>query len=204
MKIPSWKEIWYFIWEDNSIYSWLVNIVLAFVLIKFIVYPMLSMILSTSFPIVAVVSSSMEHRLEFDAWWGNNKNWYQSAGITKEEFLSYPMRNGFNKGEIIFLIGKQPKDIKRGDIIVFRSGRPDPIIHRVVKFKQINGEFIFSTKGDNNKGQLKDFFVDETTIHQSQVIGVSVFRIPWLGYVKIFSTDLVCKAYPFKFCLAQR
>ena len=62
----TWKKIWYFIWEDNSIWSWIVNIILAFVLIKFIVYPGLGLILSTSHPVVAVVSESMEHNGNFD------------------------------------------------------------------------------------------------------------------------------------------
>lgn len=57
-----WKKFWYFIWEDNSIWSWLANIVLAFVLIKFLVYPGLGIVLGTDYPIVAVVSESMEHR----------------------------------------------------------------------------------------------------------------------------------------------
>jgi len=56
------KKVWYFIWEDNSVWSWIVNIALAFVLIKFIVYPGLGLLLDTSHPVVAVVSSSMEHK----------------------------------------------------------------------------------------------------------------------------------------------
>jgi signal peptidase I len=55
------KKIWYFIWEDDSLLSWFVNIVLAFVIIKFVIYPVLGFFLATSFPIVAVVSGSMEH-----------------------------------------------------------------------------------------------------------------------------------------------
>lgn len=58
----AFRKVWHFIWEDNSIWSWIVNIILAFVLIKFIVYPLLGFVLGTNFPIVAVVSSSMEHR----------------------------------------------------------------------------------------------------------------------------------------------
>lgn len=56
-----WKKVWYFIWEDNSIWSWVANVLLAFILIKFIVYPGLGFLLGTNFPIVAVVSESMEH-----------------------------------------------------------------------------------------------------------------------------------------------
>ncbi|MBI2647602.1 signal peptidase I, partial [Candidatus Woesearchaeota archaeon] len=64
--MTSWKNIlkkvWYFIWEDNSIWSWLINIILSFVLIKYILYPSLGLLLQTSHPVVAVVSESMEHR----------------------------------------------------------------------------------------------------------------------------------------------
>jgi signal peptidase I len=56
------KWFWWFIWEDNSILSWIVNVVLAFVIIKFLVYPGLGFALQTSHPIVAVVSGSMEHK----------------------------------------------------------------------------------------------------------------------------------------------
>ena len=80
------KKTWYFIWEDDSIWSWIVNIILAFVLIKFIVYPGLGFILSTSHPVVAVVSESMEHNMEFDEWWEKNKDWYIENGINKEYF----------------------------------------------------------------------------------------------------------------------
>ena len=55
------KKIWHFIWEEDSAWSWIVNIALAFVLIKFIVYPGLAFFLGTTHPVVAVVSSSMEH-----------------------------------------------------------------------------------------------------------------------------------------------
>lgn len=58
----TFHKVWYFIWEDNSIWSWLVNIVLAFVIIKFLVYPGLGFALGTTHPIVAVVSGSMEHK----------------------------------------------------------------------------------------------------------------------------------------------
>ena len=34
----TWKKIWWFIWEDDSWASWFVNVILAFVIIKFLVY----------------------------------------------------------------------------------------------------------------------------------------------------------------------
>ena len=97
------KKTWQFIWEDNSVWSWIVNIIIAFVLTKFVIYPILSLVLGTSYPVVAVVSSSMEHTIEFDKWWENNQEWYVNNGITKEKFIAFPMRNGFNKGDSFHL-----------------------------------------------------------------------------------------------------
>src|SRR3989338_8734422 len=134
------KKTWWFIWEDDSIWSWIVNIILAFVLIKFIVYPGLGLLLGTHYPIVAVVSSSMEHDGNFENWWNGQSTWYLNNDITKENFLTFDFRNGFNKGDIMILYGKKAKDIGIGEVIVFKSGRPDPIIHRVVKKADANGE----------------------------------------------------------------
>ena len=83
------NKIWHFIWEDNSVWSWLVNIVLAIVLIKFIIYPVLGLALGTSFPIVAVVSESMEHDYKFDEFWENKGSFYENYNITKEEFENF-------------------------------------------------------------------------------------------------------------------
>ena len=57
------KKIWNFIWNDDSIWSWLLNLILAFLIIRYLIYPLLGIILGTSYPIVAVVSESMEHKL---------------------------------------------------------------------------------------------------------------------------------------------
>ena len=196
------KKVWHFIWEDNSIWSWIVNIILAFVLIKFVVYPGLGLILHTSHPIVAVVSSSMEHKGNFDAWWDNAGNWYTQNNITKEQFADFPLRNGFNKGDIIILRGKNAANITVGNIIVFISHREkpkqDPIIHRVVRKWEADGKYYFQTKGDNYRTNRDSMnacdaagCVNEIDIREDQVIGTTVIRIPLLGYVKIWFVELV-------------
>ncbi len=196
------KKIWYFIWEDDSVWSWLVNIVLAFVLIKFIVYPGLGAILGTGYPIVAVVSSSMEHNSNFEDWWKNTGSWYVENGITKESFENFPMKNGFNKGDIMVLKGVKSEDIDIGDVIVFISHtkRPksDPIIHRVVRIWREDGQFLIQTKGDNYKTNKVSInvcnsggCVDETRITEQQVIGKAVIRIPLLGYIKIVFVGII-------------
>lgn len=196
------KKAWYFIWYDDSILSWIVNVILAFILIKYIVYPLLGLVLGTSFPIVAVVSESMEHSAYFDGWWEKNAQWYLENNITKEEFAEFSFRNGFNKGDIIFLIHKEPEKIKVGNVIVFISHRLDPrldpIIHRVVKKWNDKG-IRLQTKGDNNSRTLNDCdstgCIDETAILEDQVLGKALFRIPLLGWIKIIFVEIVADPY---------
>ncbi len=190
----SLKKAWNFIWNDNSIWSWIVNIILAFVLIKFVVYPGLGFLLRTSHPVVAVVSESMEHDAGFDEWWQKAGNWYNENNIKKEYFNGFSLKNGFNKGDIMVLKGKKPVDIKAGDVIVFWSAKRDPIIHRVVKKFGSGSAYYFQTKGDNyktNPASIKSPFLDETNISESQIVGNAILRIPLLGYLKIWFVDLI-------------
>ena len=182
------KRVWHFLWVEDSIWSWIANAVLAFLLIKFIVYPLLGLAFATQYPIVAVISSSMEHDGRFDAWWQTQQEWYENANVTQDVFLSYPFRDGFNKGDIMVLYGTKAENIKKGDIIVFSTSlRPEPIIHRVM---QISGEEAvpaFTTKGDHN-AQSYSF---ETDIPSSSLYGRAVLRIPYIGYIKIWFVDLL-------------
>ncbi|HLD43726.1 MAG TPA: signal peptidase I [Candidatus Nanoarchaeia archaeon] len=197
------KQLWHFLWVEDSVWSWIANAVLAFVLIKFVVYPGLGLLLGTPFPVVAVVSKSMEHTGNFNAWWEQQGQWYEAKGISKDEFRGYTLSSGFNKGDIIILWGKEAQNIKRGDIIVFKTLRPDPIIHRVVG----TGES-FQTKGDNNPDSIIEYrladgtrvpkgnpqalrIIDETGISEDQILGTAFFRIPFIGWIKIIFVDLI-------------
>ncbi len=186
------RKLWHFIWEDNSIWSWIFNIVLAFVLIKFVLYPVLGFAIGTTHPIVAVVSSSMEHHESFDDWWAHNGNYYLGYNITREDFEGFILKNGFNKGDIIILRGAKPEKITVGDVIVFKSPRPDPIIHRVIRVWKEGDKYFFRTKGDNNPESGSSPSLDETRISEDQVIGKAFIRIPVLGYVKILFVEYMC------------
>jgi len=191
-----WRRIWYFIWYEDSLASWLVNIVLAFILIKFLLYPGLGLVLGTQFPVVAVVSSSMEHHPgDFDAWWAANEDFYLGKNITKFDFLSYPFRNGFNKGDIMILAGVNSSRIKKGQIIVYWSRKPYPIIHRFVGQNPSDPTLLMS-KGDNNPAMVQTFDLNEYRIPPDQVVGKAVLRIPYLGYVKIWAVELFGHIFP--------
>lgn len=203
----TWKKIWYFLWKDDSLASWVVNVILAFLIIKFIVYPGLGLLLGTPFPIVAVVSGSMEHdinkeyaqlgiqeseryemcghsyledrHVNFDVYWQECGGWYENINISKEEFRDYPLHNGFNKGDIIVLYSK--KNIEQGDVIVFWGNHPEPIIHRIV---QENAQG-YITKGDHNA------ISDQGITANQQVVGKALFKIPLLGWVKILFVEFL-------------
>ena len=89
------KKIWKFIWNDDSFLSWVVNVILAFIIVKFLIFPGLGFLLETTHPVVAVVSGSMDHSGDFDDWWERQGKWYEDKGITKEEFMQYDLKNGF-------------------------------------------------------------------------------------------------------------
>ncbi len=186
----TWKKTWHFIWEEDSLASWLVNILLAFVLVKFIIYPGLGLLLGTNYPVVAVVSGSMEHLgYGFEDWWSINERVYEdNFNISEEEFNNYIFIDGFNRGDLIVLVGA--KEIDRGDVIVFRGAGSEPIIHRVVIAEYRNDSFFIQTKGDNNFGSRGD----EINITQDRIIGKAKFRMPYLGWFKLGFLKLLGKA----------
>ena len=215
-----WGKAWHFIWHDDSLASWLVNIVLAFILIKFVLYPLLSLVLGTSLPLVAVVSQSMDHgyvrdcsgyydlcgrtidrdaHTDFSSYWGVCGDWYAQRNISRDEFSSFPLKRGFSKGDIILLHGKDPSRIEVGDVIVFSSRaqlprKPYPIIHRVVAVHETDRGIVFETKGDHNSEQITpriDPLLDETSVGEDQVIGVAAARVPLLGWVKVGLMELL-------------
>ena len=182
----NFKKIWRFIWHDDTLLSWIINVILAFVLVKFILYPGLGLILQTTHPVVAVVSSSMAHDERFDKWWENAELCYAEFNINKNDFENYIMKNGFNKGDIMFL--KSAKNIEEGEIIVFNGNSNNPIIHRVVN---INDGY-YQTKGDNYRTNCDSYVqLGETKIEKKDIIGKAFLKLPYLGWVKIGFMELI-------------
>lgn len=174
------KKTWHFIWHEDSLLSWIVNIILAFIIVKFLIYPGLGLLFGTGYPVVAVVSGSMEHDGSFDDWWNSQKDFYENYNISKDEFNEFKFKNGFSMGDIMILV--KADDIKVGDVIVFRGSVKDPIIHRVVKVSEV-----IQTKGDHNPTSRND----EMNIAKQNIYGRAVFRIPYLGWIKLLFVRLI-------------
>ena len=221
-------KVWYFIWHDDSIYSWMANLLLAFVLIKFVIYRFLGLVLGADLPVVAVISGSMDHRataiclqrsifdgkcLSYDSsyvelcgetqeagvknsfanYWLQCGSWYEDIGIDEDTFQSFSFKNGFHKGDVIILKGVKPSELHVGDVLIFQSNRPYPIIHRVVKitYNEEEGYYLFATKGDHNPDQIQTIDLDEARITEDQIIGKGIGKIPFVGYVKIVFVNIL-------------
>jgi len=132
--------------------------------------------------------------LGFEEWWGNAQSWYNKNQITKEDFLGYPLKSGFNKGDIMLVSSATESNIELGDVIIFNVGRENPIIHRVVKIYNENMTVYYQTKGDNYKTNpvpLQSGSLNELKIPVEAIRGKALFRIPFIGYIKIFAVDVI-------------
>ncbi len=187
------KRFWFLLWKDNSIKGWIFSLIFLFVFVKFIFFPALSFVTGTPLPLAIVESCSMYHKenLFLDSWFDEHESKYEEMNIIKEDFQKFTLRRGFNKGDILFIIGANPEKLKIGDIILFNSqNKENPVIHRIIKIEEKDGEKIFTTMGDNNNQILTPHNnaagIDEREIKKEQLVGKAVFRIaPWFGWVKL-------------------
>ena len=180
------KKLWFLLWKDDSLKGLIFSIVVIFIFIKFIFFPSLSFITGTILPLAIVESCSMYHDgnllSDYDEWWQNHDEKYSEFVVEKQEFKNFIFKSGFNKGDILLIIGANTEKLKVGDVVIFTANTNNPIIHRIIEIENKNGDFIFSTIGDNNNGQLPF----EKDISEDRIIGKAVFKIlPYVGWVKL-------------------
>lgn len=190
------KRFWYIVWEDESLLGWIISLIFAFLIIKFIFFPGLALVFGASMPLVVVESSSMHHPGNFIAnyfqsdslfqeWWQQSGKWYEDINIDEQQAEKWSLKNGLEIGDVIIVwrVG----ELKIGDIIVFEANQKYPIIHRIVNISEVNGRKVYSTKGDNNIGQL---FIEQR-IPEDSIIGRAVFRFPLIGWVKLIFVKML-------------
>lgn len=179
-------KFWFLLWKDDSLKGWIFSILFLFIFIKLIFFPGLSLITGTSLPLAIVESCSMYHEgnlfSNYDNWWDRHLPKYDQFDISKNKFSEFTFKRGFNKGDILFIIGAKPEKLELGDIIIFQANQRNPVIHRIVSITQTDSGRTFSTMGDNNNGQL----ITEKEIKENQIIGKAVFNIaPYIGWGKL-------------------
>lgn len=182
-----WNKFWFLLWKDDSMKGWIFSVVFLFIFIKLIFFPVLSITTGTTLPLAIVESCSMFHEgnyfSNFDNFWETKGNKYEDFNLEKDSFLNFKFRKGFNKGDILFIVGTPASKLNIGDVIVFQSPGRNPIIHRIMEIEEAEeGKRIFSTVGDNNNGQLPI----EKAIDADMIVGRAVFRLaPYIGWVKL-------------------
>lgn len=150
------------------------------ILIAYLAYNLLGFALKTPTPLVAVVSTSMQHdNAEFTHYrWLEEKFGYNRSYID-----SWTVPRGFNVGDMPVIIGSD--NYRIGDVIVYKvNGIPYPIIHRIVA---INPDGTYQTKGDNNLSQIRY----EYRVEKSQIYGKIIIVIPKLGWFKIIASRIL-------------
>lgn len=72
---------------------------------------------------------------------------------------------------------------KVGDIITFGkdSKTEVPTTHRIVADRVVSGTLLYTTKGDANENN------DTKEVKQSEIIGKTLFSVPYLGYIIDFA-----------------
>lgn len=195
------SKFWFIVWKDNSPKGWIISIIFLFVVIKFVFFPILSFATGTTLPLAIVESCSMYHDgnllSDFDNWWDKHEEKYSDVDLSKDDFNDYIFKNGFNKGDILFIIGVEPEKIKIGDVIIFEANTKNPIIHRVIGIKIKDENYIFSTMGDNNPGQLGV----EKEIQENKIVGKAIFKLaPYIGWGKLIFFEMQRSPYERGLC----
>lgn len=108
-----------------------------------------------------------------------------SVPLSIYTIVSESMVPTINKYDVIInLQYDSPKDVEVGDVITFIStswiSAGKTVTHRVVDIQIINGEYYYTTKGDNNPIQ------DSSSAGFKNVIGQAVIRLPQLGRIQAF------------------
>ena len=113
--------------------------------------------------------------------------------------VSGSMEPVFYRGDIVDvektnLLGIQefnPKDVQVGDIVVYNAKWfNQPVIHRIIDIKEINGKTVYEIKGDNNN-RSDPYYVTADQI-QAKVIkwGDKPVVIPYIGTISLWLRGL--------------
>ncbi len=93
------------------------------------------------------------------------------------------MTGEINKGDAIVYEKYDDQSIAVDQVIVFEKNNSH-LVHRVVKVESINGETRYYTKGDANEDMDTGYITDV------DIVGVTKFKLPFVGYPTIWLREL--------------
>ncbi len=173
-------------------------IILA-ILLAYGAYNTAGIALNTNIPVVSVVSNSMKHDYTIET---THYSFLMSKyNFTRKEINSWPLHSGFTRGDLLIVEGANASQIKVGDVIIYKLKNwetpecrefenllnkkgIEKVVHRIIKKYENNGQISFITKGDHN------FREDPCTIQPDEIQGKVIFRLPWLGYLKLIPAQI--------------
>lgn len=89
-------------------------------------------------------------------------------------------------GDLAIIQKCTSNDLQIGDIIEYQMDGYT-VIHRVIDIYQTNGEFFFTTKGDNNKDE------DKLPVREEQLLGKVIFKIRYLALPTVWFHNINTK-----------
>lgn len=92
--------------------------------------------------------------------------------------LSGSMEPEISVGAIVYAKEIEPEELKVGDILTYRINESTMVTHRIVEIDTTEKQFI--TKGDAND------VIDGNPVTYDQVVGKTVFHVPFVGYISIY------------------
>ena len=96
---------------------------------------------------------------------------------------SNSMEGELNKGDALIFEAYKKQNIEEGQIILFKKG-DNTIVHRVVDIVNIDSQVRYYTKGDANEE------IDDGYILRSDIVGIGLFKIPYIGYPSIWIREI--------------
>ena len=113
--------------------------------------------------------------------------------------VSGSMEPAFYRGDIV-LIQKadffginefNPDDVQVGDVVVYDAAWYDqPVIHRIIDIKEINGTTMYVIKGDNNDSPDPYYVTSDQIQERVVTLGDSLVVIPKIGYLSLWLKGL--------------
>ena len=216
------KKFWKWMWNSDSILSYFAVLVFAIVFFKFLLFPVLGFVFNNDYPLVAIVSGSMEHKavynnyinkaevcgknlnyskttsLDFDSWWDICGDYYvDNYNISKKQFSTFEYKNGLNIGDVLVLaMWKKAEEIEVGDNLVFipKDKRFFEIYGPVIH-RIVKKETIENETYFTTKGDHNAYSNKdfEEKLSDENLIAVPILRVPFLGYPKFMLNEIMKK-----------
>ena len=211
--IKDTKSFIKYVFKGEDFISHVLFFVILFVFFKLILLPLVGLLLQTSYPLTAIVSESMEQRMNAETVCGNRidsqnehltfwevcGNFYEeNFNISQAMFSNFRFSSGMYRGDVIIVYGRDPSNIEVGDVILFKGqdkvqlpdGSEESLFYLnygPIIHRVVEIEFENDTFYFTTKGDNNPVIMPkEIRIPQEDVIGTAVVRIPYLGLLNYY------------------